>query len=62
MAMKVTVVGTGYVGLSTGVGLAELGHVVTCVDIDAAKIHVLQSGRSPIAEAGMVDGIVRNTA
>jgi UDPglucose 6-dehydrogenase len=58
----IAVVGTGYVGLSTGVGLAELGHEVTCVDIDANKISILNSGRTPIAEAGMDDAIERNLA
>ncbi len=56
----IAVVGTGYVGLSTGVGLAELGHQVTCTDIDANKISTLQSGRSPIAEAGMDEALERN--
>jgi UDPglucose 6-dehydrogenase len=55
-----TVVGTGYVGLSTAVGLAELGHQVTGADIDQLKILTLQSGVSPFAEAGMNIGIVRN--
>jgi UDPglucose 6-dehydrogenase len=58
----IAVVGTGYVGLSTGVGLADLGHEVTCVDIDANKISILNSGRTPIAEAGMDDAIGRNLA
>lgn len=58
----IAVVGTGYVGLSTGVGLAELGHEVTCVDIDANKISILNSGRTPIAEAGMDNAIGRNLA
>ena len=56
----IAVVGTGYVGLSTGVGLAELGHQVTCIDVDLNKIAILQSGKSPIAEAGMDEAIVRN--
>ena len=60
--IKTAVIGTGYVGLSTGVGLSELGHVVTCADIDARKIEVLNTGKSPIAEAGMEDGIGRNVA
>ena len=60
--IKTAVIGTGYVGLSTGVGLSELGHAVTCVDIDARKIEVLNTGKSPIAEAGMEDGIDRNVA
>jgi len=61
--MNITaVVGTGYVGLSTGVGLAELGHAVICADIDSKKIESLVAGKSPIAEAGMDDGINRNVA
>ena len=60
MTMKTTIVGTGYVGLSTGVGLSELGHAVICADIDAKKIQILNTGTSPIAEAGMDAGINRN--
>ena len=60
--IKTAVVGTGYVGLSTGVGLSELGHAVACADIDARKIEVLNTGKSPIAEAGMEDGMSRNVA
>jgi UDPglucose 6-dehydrogenase len=48
--MKVCVVGTGYVGLTTGVSLAFLGHDVTCVDLDEAKVAMLAGGRSPIYE------------
>ena len=62
MMKKTAVVGTGYVGLSTGVGLSELGHVVICVDIDAKKIEVLNTGKSPVAEVGIDDGIKRNVA
>ena len=52
---KVAVIGTGYVGLSTAVGLATLGHKVVGADIDAAKVAVLTSGVSPIAEQGMTE-------
>ena len=48
--MEVTVIGTGYVGTVTGACLAYLGHHVTCVDTDAAKIARLQRGESPIYE------------
>src|SRR3954465_11572278 len=48
--MKVCVVGTGYVGLTTGVSLAFLGHDVTCVDLDEGKVAMLAAGRSPIYE------------
>lgn len=55
-------IGTGYVGLSTGVGMAELGHMVVGADIDVTKIKSLTSGISPIAEAGMNEGIVGNVS
>ncbi|MDX2178187.1 MAG: UDP-glucose/GDP-mannose dehydrogenase family protein [Bryobacteraceae bacterium] len=48
--MKVTILGTGYVGLSTGVCLAYIGHNVTCVDTDAAKVESLRAGQTPIFE------------
>jgi UDPglucose 6-dehydrogenase len=51
--MKIAVAGTGYVGLVTGVCLAELGHQVTCIDIQKEKIEMLQEGRSPIYEPGL---------
>ena len=50
--MNITMIGTGYVGLVTGTCLAEVGHNVTCVDIDQNKIDMLKNGRSPIYEAG----------
>jgi UDPglucose 6-dehydrogenase len=51
--MKLTVVGTGYVGLVTGTCLADIGHHVACVDIDPEKIRLLRSGVSPIYEPGL---------
>jgi UDPglucose 6-dehydrogenase len=51
--MKITVAGTGYVGLVTGVCLAEMGHQVTCMDIEEKKINMLQTGKSPIYEPGL---------
>ena len=48
--MRVTVIGTGYVGTVTGACLSYLGHQVTCVDTDASKIETLQRGQSPIYE------------
>ena len=51
--MRVGVVGTGYVGLVSGVCFAEVGHLVTCVDIDEEKIRRLQRGESPIYEPGL---------
>ena len=53
--MRVCVVGTGYVGLTTGVSLAFLGHQVTCVDLDQSKVDMLNGGRCPIYEPGMDD-------
>jgi len=53
--MKVCVVGTGYVGLTTGVCLAFLGHEVSCVDYDAAKVELLRSGGTPIYEPHMTE-------
>ncbi|PHA01290.1 UDP-glucose 6-dehydrogenase [Bacillus pseudomycoides] len=51
--MKIAVVGTGYVGLVTGVGLATLGHSVTCFDIDEQKIRLLEKRELPIYEPGL---------
>lgn len=51
--MKVAVIGSGYVGLCTGVGLASLGHHVITVDIDKSKVDVINSGKPPIYEDGL---------
>src|SRR5215472_7230072 len=51
--MRVTVIGTGYVGTVTGACLAFLGHRVTCVDTDVSKIEKLRLGESPIYEPGL---------
>ena len=48
--MKITVVGTGYVGLVTGTCLAEAGNDVLCIDIDALKVQRMQKGEVPIYE------------
>src|SRR5207248_7996559 len=53
--MRVTVIGTGYVGTVTGACLAYLGHHVTCVDTDLSKIEKLRMGETPIYEPGLED-------
>ncbi|MCK5883547.1 MAG: UDP-glucose/GDP-mannose dehydrogenase family protein [Bacteriovoracaceae bacterium] len=58
--MKVTMIGTGYVGLVSGVCFAEIGHDVTCVDIRPEIIDMLKNGESPIFEPGLSDMITRN--
>ncbi len=58
--MKVAIAGTGYVGLVTGVCLAEHGHGVICVDIDKEKIKLMESGASPIYEPGLNELMVKN--
>ena len=58
--MKITVIGTGYVGLVTGTCLSEVGNDVICYDIDVQKIHALQAGEIPIYEPGLQDMVQRN--
>jgi UDPglucose 6-dehydrogenase len=58
--MKVTVFGTGYVGLVTGTCLAEMGNQVVCVDIDSAKVEGLNKGQIPIFEPGLTPMVVQN--
>ncbi|PEL10494.1 UDP-glucose/GDP-mannose dehydrogenase family protein [Bacillus sp. AFS017336] len=58
--MKISILGTGYVGLTTGVCLAEIGHTVTCIDINELKINNLSAGISPIYEPGIEVLITRN--
>ncbi len=58
--MKVSVIGTGYVGLVTGACLADMGNDVFCLDLDASKIEALQAGRIPIFEPGLEPIVRRN--
>jgi UDPglucose 6-dehydrogenase len=58
--MRISVVGSGYVGLVSGAGLAETGHDVMCMDIDADLIANLRTGRAPIYEPGLDDLLARN--
>ncbi len=60
--MKVTVVGTGYVGLVSGTCLAEVGNEVLCLDVDPNKIRILNEGGIPIFEPGLLDMVKRNVA
>ncbi|PAJ77373.1 UDP-glucose dehydrogenase family protein [Burkholderia ubonensis] len=60
--MKITIIGTGYVGLVTGSCLAEIGHDVFCLDVDPRKIDILNNGGMPIHEPGLLDIIARNRA
>ncbi len=57
---NICVVGTGYVGLVTGVCFADLGNTVTCIEIDPYKLDTLRGGKSPIYEPGLVDLMDRN--
>jgi UDPglucose 6-dehydrogenase len=60
--MKVTVIGTGYVGLVTGACLADMGNDVFCLDVDAAKVKALNEGKIPIYEPGLEPLVRRNEA
>ena len=60
--MKITMIGTGYVGLVTGTCLAEVGNDVLCLDVDARKIEMLRTGGVPIHEPGLEAMIHRNVA
>jgi UDPglucose 6-dehydrogenase len=60
--MKITIIGTGYVGLVTGACLAEIGNDVFCLDVDPHKIEILNNGGVPIHEPGLQELIARNRA
>ena len=60
--MKITVVGTGYVGLVSGTCLAEVGNDVLCLDVDPEKIRILEAGGIPIFEPGLQEMVRRNVA
>ncbi len=60
--MKITIVGTGYVGLVTGACFAEVGNDVLCIDVDAEKIRTLNEGGLPIYEPGLLEMVQRNRA
>lgn len=60
--MKISVAGTGYVGLVAGVCFAEMGHQITCVDIDENKVNMMKSGVTPIYEAGLEKLMQKNYA
>ncbi|WP_231348757.1 nucleotide sugar dehydrogenase, partial [Bacillus mycoides] len=60
--MNIAVVGTGYVGLVTGVGLSEVGHNVVCIDTDEQKVEKMRSGQSPIYEPELDTLMMKNIA
>ncbi|HDP79094.1 MAG TPA: UDP-glucose/GDP-mannose dehydrogenase family protein, partial [Mesotoga infera] len=60
MSKRISVIGTGYVGLVTGTGLADFGNRVICVDVDKAKIDMLNNGHIPIYEPGLKELVDKN--
>ena len=58
--MKISIIGTGYVGLPTGVGMAELGHQVICIDREISKIERLKKGEITLFEDGLEELLKKN--
>ena len=59
---KITVIGTGYVGLVSGAGISDFGHLVTCADIVEEKVNLLKNGEIPMYEPGLSDLVERNVS
>jgi UDPglucose 6-dehydrogenase len=59
--MRVSIIGSGYVGLVSGAGLSDVGHQVLCMDIDQERVERLKSGECPIYEPGLEDMLWNNT-
>ena len=60
--MKIAMIGTGYVGLVSGVCFSDFGHEVVCIDKDPNKIDMLNAGQVPIYEPGLLDVMTRNAS
>ena len=58
--MKISIIGTGYVGLVTGACMSQMGNTVICVDVDEKKIEGLKQGKIPIYEAGLETMVAEN--